>query len=93
MHAASRAINREPPASRKLPLCISLPVRLLSKHRAAAPGEVVEWFMAPVLKTGVAEMSPWVRIPPSPPFQNQGALRGGPANASSIGSCSQITET
>ena len=24
--------------------------------------------MAPVLKTGVAERSPWVRIPPSPPF-------------------------
>ncbi len=33
----------------------------------SAPGEVVEWFMAPVLKTGVAERSPWVRIPPSPP--------------------------
>ena len=30
-------------------------------------GEVAEWSNAPVLKTGVAETSPWVRIPPSPP--------------------------
>src|SRR5215470_2550683 len=30
-------------------------------------GEVVEWFKAPVLKTGVGASPPWVRIPPSPP--------------------------
>ena len=30
------------------------------------PGEVAERLNAPVLKTGVAFGSPWVRIPPSP---------------------------
>jgi hypothetical protein len=30
-------------------------------------GEVAEWLMAPVLKTGVPERAPGVRIPPSPP--------------------------
>src|SRR5205085_9241146 len=34
----------------------------MTKH-----GGVAERFKAPVLKTGVAEMPPWVRIPPSPP--------------------------
>src|SRR5690606_33094860 len=36
-------------------------------HRINAGG-VAERFKAPVLKTGVAAMSPWVRIPPPPPF-------------------------
>jgi hypothetical protein len=31
-------------------------------------GEVAEWLMAPVLKTGVPERVPGVRIPPSPPL-------------------------
>jgi hypothetical protein len=31
-------------------------------------GEMAERFKAPVLKTGVAAMSPWVRIPLSPPI-------------------------
>ncbi len=31
-------------------------------------GWVAEWFKAPVLKTGVGECSPWVRIPPHPPL-------------------------
>ena len=31
-------------------------------------GEVAEWLMAPVLKTGVGETLPGVRIPPSPPI-------------------------
>ena len=30
---------------------------------------MAEWLMAPVLKTGVPERVPGVRIPPSPPFQ------------------------
>jgi hypothetical protein len=30
-------------------------------------GRVAEWFKAPVLKTGVGETPPWVRIPPLPP--------------------------
>ena len=29
-------------------------------------GWVAEWFKAPVLKTGVGESPPWVRIPPHP---------------------------
>lgn len=31
-------------------------------------GWVAERFKAPVLKTGVGESLPWVRIPPHPPF-------------------------
>ena len=31
-------------------------------------GGVAEWSNAPVLKTGVRESVPWVRIPPLPPF-------------------------
>ena len=30
-------------------------------------GEVAEWLMAPVLKTGIRETVSGVRIPPSPP--------------------------
>src|SRR5436305_15102307 len=35
--------------------------------KTISPGEVAEWLMAPVLKTGVPERVPGVRIPPSPP--------------------------
>ena len=31
-------------------------------------GEVAEWSIAPVSKTGVGASLPWVRIPPSPPL-------------------------
>ena len=31
-------------------------------------GEVAEWLMAPVLKTGIPERVSGVRIPPSPPL-------------------------
>ena len=31
-------------------------------------GWVSEWFKEPVLKTGVRETVPWVRIPPHPPL-------------------------
>ena len=34
--------------------------------RIAFTGEVAERLNAPVLKTGVSERAPWVRIPPSP---------------------------
>jgi hypothetical protein len=37
-------------------------------RRAPHYGEVAEWLMAPVLKTGVPERAPGVRIPPSPPL-------------------------
>lgn len=37
-----------------------------------SPGEVVEWFKAAVLKTAEVVRSPWVRIPPSPPFYLNG---------------------
>jgi hypothetical protein len=33
----------------------------------ASDGEVAERLNAPVLKTGVVAIPPWVRIPPSPP--------------------------
>jgi hypothetical protein len=42
----------------------------LSDARAGATGRVVEWFKAPVLKTGVGASSPWVRIPPLPPVRH-----------------------
>jgi hypothetical protein len=34
-----------------------------------ASGEVAERLNAPVLKTGVGAIRPWVRIPPSPPIK------------------------
>ena len=37
------------------------------KHGFSRVGWVAEWFKAPVLKTGVGESPPWVRIPPHPP--------------------------
>jgi hypothetical protein len=43
---------------------LALRSRLLRNRR----GEVAEWLMAPVLKTGVPERVPGVRIPPSPPL-------------------------
>jgi hypothetical protein len=36
-------------------------------------GGVAERLKAPVLKTGVAERSPWVRIPPPPPKNSTSA--------------------
>jgi hypothetical protein len=33
----------------------------------SSSGEVAEWLMAPVLKTGIPERVSGVRIPPSPP--------------------------
>ena len=45
--------------------CPATPAPHASRHDS---GRVAEWFMAPVLKTGVGESSPWVRIPPLPPF-------------------------
>ena len=37
------------------------------EKRAQVDGRVAERFKAPVLKTGVGESLPWVRIPPLPP--------------------------
>ena len=34
------------------------------------PGEMAEWLMAPVLKTGIPEKVSGVRIPLSPPYPN-----------------------
>ena len=39
-------------------------------------GEVAERFKAPVLKTGVVAILPWVRIPPSPPHPTARSARG-----------------
>jgi hypothetical protein len=36
--------------------------------KTVVAGEVAEWLMAPVLKTGIPERVSGVRIPPSPPF-------------------------
>jgi hypothetical protein len=36
------------------------------RYSCTIPGWVAEWFKAPVLKTGVGESPPWVRIPPHP---------------------------
>ena len=41
---------------------------------------MVEWFKAPVLKTGVGASPPWVRIPPHPPLYRSRA-RGRSARA------------
>ena len=44
-------------------------------HRSAPDGWVVEWFKAPVLKTGVGASPPWVRIPPHPPLLAHAPVR------------------
>ena len=38
-------------------------------------GQMVEWFKAPVLKTGVGANPPWVRIPLCPEREHQGVKR------------------
>jgi hypothetical protein len=49
-------------------------MRIIINHNEAQPvdlednGEVAERLNAPVLKTGVGAIRPWVRIPPSPPI-------------------------
>ena len=49
------------------------PARAVHPYKTLLPnlhffyiGEMVEWIMAPVLKTGVGASLPWVRIPLSP---------------------------
>ncbi len=37
-------------------------------HNGSMYGEMAERFKAPVLKTGVVAIPPWVRIPLSPPI-------------------------
>ena len=41
---------------------------MCGKSETKSKGRVVEWFKAPVLKTGVGATPPRVRIPPLPPF-------------------------
>jgi hypothetical protein len=59
-----------PAAAGQTEKLISAQADLKSSQRcivlALTPGEVVEWFMALVLKTSVSSRAPWVRIPPSP---------------------------
>jgi hypothetical protein len=51
--------------------CRSWPDQVAGMSRAAEEfGWVAEWFKAPVLKTGVGESPPWVRIPPHPPYDS-----------------------
>jgi hypothetical protein len=68
-------IGREPDArstsqsrSKKIAPAATLNLATLRASRNnALPGRVAERFKAPVLKTGVRESVPWVRIPPLPP--------------------------
>jgi hypothetical protein len=46
----------------------------LGPRKSATLGGVAEWSNAPVLKTGVRESVPWVRIPPPPPRALEGVL-------------------
>ena len=43
-------------------------VLIYGPPRQTARGEVPEWSIGPVSKTGVRASVPWVRIPPSPPL-------------------------
>src|SRR5208282_6180967 len=43
------------------------PEKIGDCSKTVVAGEVAEWLKAPVLKTGVRETVPGVRIPPSPP--------------------------
>ena len=60
---ARRATGRKPVA---IPAC--QPTAEARHDQTTEYGEMAERFKAPVLKTGVAAMPPWVRIPLSPPF-------------------------
>src|SRR5262245_6664821 len=53
-------------------------------NQCAASGWVVEWFKAPVLKTGVGASPPGVRIPPHPPahFASPGLMSAQDASSS-----------
>jgi hypothetical protein len=55
----------------KVPLLFVTAVRYwraANCSKTVLAGEVAEWLMAPVLKTGIPEMVSGVRIPPSPPI-------------------------
>src|SRR5258708_28683233 len=43
-------------------------VKIVPCSKTVVAGEVAEWLMAPVLKTGIPERVSGVRIPPSPPY-------------------------
>jgi hypothetical protein len=48
--------------------CVTRPAEPKEKcSKTIEAGEVAEWLMAPVLKTGMPERVSGVRIPPSPP--------------------------
>jgi hypothetical protein len=53
---------RREPFSRNTDLAVQ------SEKSRERRGEVAEWLMAPVLKTGIPERVSGVRIPPSPPY-------------------------
>ena len=57
--------------TRYLPSCriSALAKRVQFVHKRKQDGQVAERFKAPVLKTGVRETVPWVRIPPCPPLR------------------------
>ena len=47
------------------------------RHRADMKGQgwVIEWFKVPVLKTGVLQKVPWVRIPLRPKDLKEGVSK------------------
>ena len=67
IHIFSRSVSYRPPRT-----SVFHPLRGGSASRH--PGGVPEWSNGPVLKTGVAFGSPWVRIPP-PPLAAEAALK------------------
>ena len=91
----------------RIPPCppLSIPVAYTSRP-SAARGEVLEWLIRPVSKTGVPERVPWVRIPPSPPsrklrpeeFRAEEAVtfldlrKAGPRRAPRLGQEGQLRE-
>src|ERR1035437_6912741 len=50
--------------------CLKNPLSTYNKDSSTSRGELAEWLMAPVLKTGKPERVSGVRIPRSPPFKS-----------------------
>ena len=82
--AVPRALSLKARAAKSWPICASVvPALPRSKSSANAllksgynlrlrhTGEVAEWSNVPDSKSGVVAISPWVRIPPSPPAQRK----------------------
>jgi hypothetical protein len=76
--AAARMVHlpecRARRASHPRRFCRQTPISKYNQNSPAPCGELAEWLMAPVLKTGILERVSGVRIPRSPPLHGTDVL-------------------